>query len=116
MQEKFVSYYLQTNDYRLAAEKAGYGRGRRSVYGLKHNPALIAEIERRRRTPQVEDFVKPGGELEERFVLANALELLEATRRRGNSPEQVDRAARLLELIAREQAKAKTSEEKPQSK
>jgi len=111
MQQKFISNYLACNDARLAVERTGYKRGRKDVWDLMHNPRILQEIERRRRTPKVEDFIKPGEELAEGFVLAQALELLEAVKRRGDAPEQVDRAARLLELIAREQAKIKPAEE-----
>jgi len=84
---------------------------------MRH-PAILAEIERRRKVPSVKEFVEETtGDLNPEFVLANTLQLIEEAKLLGAGADRIDRLARLLELVQRElKSKGASSEEKPQSK
>src|SRR5215472_18032687 len=106
-QQRFIHAYLQTHNPRLAVETAGYTRGRRDVFDLMHNPRILGEIERRRHTPNLEDFLESGQKVDENFIKAFAQEVFNRVRSRSISAAEAAALTRLLEIIERQDRQAK---------
>jgi len=122
-ESKFVDIYVVTNDARKAAKLAGYRRAgwggqkdgiRKTAWELLRRPRIIVEIERRRRVPNLKDFLESGQQVDENFLRATANELLDGVRKGTISISEAAAMTRLLEFLERDQRdqKAKAAEEK----